>query len=412
MWCELILAGAISLRAASRVLAITLPQLNSAVSIPSWYTGRLWLMRLGYYKLHRPKVVADDWIWIIDHSVQTGKEKCLLISGIRLSELPRNRPLTYEDVEPIEILPVEQSNGAIVLEQLEAAAQKTGVPRAIVGDYGSDLKSGIEQFRLDHPETAYLYDVKHKMAAMLKKVLNENERWEMFIALAGKAKQQVQQTSSGALAPPAQRSKARYMNTEYLLGWAKNILLFLSQSDEAITGQGYDVDQVKNKLGWIEDFQNEIGYWTDLLDITSTTENFIRYQGICFDGEVELGELLDAKASWSDEKITLPFKQDILDFVKQESQKAKPGERLPGSSELIESVFGKQKFIEKEQSKSGFTGMLLTMGAMVSKTTTDVVKQAMESTPTRLIGEWYKENIKKSLQAKRVEAFNMQEKMA
>jgi hypothetical protein len=145
MWCQLVLAGAISLRAASRVLAITLPQFSSEpVFLPSWYTGRLWLLRLGYYKLKRAKTIADDWIWIIDHSVQTGTEKCLLILGIRAEDLPKDRSLVYEDVEPIEMFPVVQSNGQIVYEQLKAVVEKTGVPRAIVGDYGSYL--GISKF--------------------------------------------------------------------------------------------------------------------------------------------------------------------------------------------------------------------------------------------------------------------------
>jgi hypothetical protein len=411
MWCQLVLAGAISLRAASRVLAITLPQFSSEpVFLPSWYTGRLWLLRLGYYKLKRAKTIADDWIWIIDHSVQTGTEKCLLILGIRAEDLPKDRSLVYEDVEPIEMFPVVQSNGQIVYEQLKAVVEKTGVPRAIVGDYGSDIKSGIEQFCIEHPETAYIYDVKHKMAALLKKVLSGNERWEMFISLASKTKQQLQQTALGALVPPAQRSKARYMNTEYLLGWGKNLLLFLSQSDELISQQGYVVADVKNKLGWILAFHDEIDSWSDLLDMTSMTENFIRNKGVFDEGSLELSKLLNAKALLSNSDVTLQFKQDVLDFVKNESQKAKPGERLLGSSEIIESVFGKQKFIEKEQSKSGFTGLLLTLGAIVSKTTNDVVKQAMESTPTRTIRGWYKENIKKSLQARRIDAFNLQDK--
>ena len=162
----------------------------------------------------------------------------------------------------------------------------------------------------------------------------------------------------------------------------------------------------------IWDFHNEIDCWTDLLDITSITENFIRNEGVVLDGESELSELFNTKTLLSDSAVTLQFKPDVLDFVKNESQKAKLGERLLGSSEIIESVFGKQKFIEKEQSKSGFTGLLLTLGAIVSKTTADVVKQAMESTPTKTIREWYKEHIKKSLQAKRIDAFNLSVKTA
>ena len=30
--------------------------------IPHATTGRMWLLRLGYYKLHAPLEQADDWI--------------------------------------------------------------------------------------------------------------------------------------------------------------------------------------------------------------------------------------------------------------------------------------------------------------------------------------------------------------
>jgi hypothetical protein len=113
--------------------------------VPSWYSGRLWLLRLGYYKLHREQEHANDWIWIVDHSVQLGSEKCLVILGIRQSKLPlAELYLDHEDVEPIALLPVTHSNGEIVYQQLSQTVEKTGVPRQIVGDHGTDIKSGIE----------------------------------------------------------------------------------------------------------------------------------------------------------------------------------------------------------------------------------------------------------------------------
>jgi hypothetical protein len=76
----------------------------------------------------------------------------------------RVKPLSYEDVEPITLCPVRQSDGEIVYQQLDKCIDKTGVPRQIVGDRGSDLRAGIEQFLEKHPETAYICDVKHATA--------------------------------------------------------------------------------------------------------------------------------------------------------------------------------------------------------------------------------------------------------
>jgi len=156
------------------------------------------------------------------------------------------------------------------------------------------------------------------------------------------------------------------------------------------------------------EFKQDIQYWNTLLDIATVTEKFIRKKGIHNNGDLALEKRLNEKSDLQHltHQSAQQFKQEVIQFVKDESQKAKPEERLLGSSEIIESIFGKQKFIEKEQSKSGFTSLLLTLGAIISTTTTAVVKQALEVTSTKMVRDWYEKNIKKSLQAKRIEAFS------
>ena len=88
------------------------------------------------------------------------------------------------------------------------------------------------------------------------------------------------------------------------------------------------------------------------------------------------------------------------------SLKAKPGERLLGSSEVLESVFGKFKYMQAEQKKGSLTGMVLAIPAIVSKTTQDVVQRALETVPVDQVRTWVKEMFGKSLQARRKEAFS------
>lgn len=95
--------------------------LQLPLDVPTWHTGRLWMLRLGYYKLTRPKEQADDWVWIVDHTVQIGAKKCFIILGLRLSDLPPiGQCLSHQDVELIALLPVEKSNKEVVYRQLEA----------------------------------------------------------------------------------------------------------------------------------------------------------------------------------------------------------------------------------------------------------------------------------------------------
>ena len=392
--------AAIGLRASGRAIEISTNIFGINMSIPSWYSGRLWLMRLGYYKLNRAKIKADDWIWIIDHSVQIGAEKCLVILGIRLSDLPVGRSLKYEDVEPIEVVPVTKSNGAIVYEQLNAAVEKTGIPAEIIADKGSDIKSGIDRFCAEHQETRYIYDIKHALAILLKAILEKCEVWESFIKLCKSTKQCLQQTELAYLSPPSQKSKSRYMNIETLVDWGNNIIIFLEKENPS--------EKILEKLGWINMYKFAITRWSSMICAISCTENFVRNNGIYSNCHFDLKKSL--------EELALPdsadeFIQKIILHVEKESSFAKPMERLLGSSEIIESIFGKQKNIEKQQSKNGFTGLILSIAAFTSKTTINVIKTAMESVKTKTVIEWHKNNIGKSVQAKRISAFRFSRKM-
>jgi len=397
LFIKLVLADAASLRCAGRAIETMFSTLWGSLAAPAWSTGRLWILRLGYYKLTRPKDQADDWVWIVDHTVQVGDEKCLVILGIRLSALPAvGRCLSHRDVEPIALLPVEKSNGEVVYQQLEAQVAKTGVPRAIVSDHGTDLKAGIEKFCAAHSQTAAIYDIKHKTAAVLKRELGEDSTWLAFAQQANQTKRQVQQTALAALAPPGQRTKARYMNVDVLLAWGQQALAFLDKGENET--QMFDPEQVQQKLGWLTEFRQPLAEWNSLLQVVTTAESYIRQRGLYPGVHLELEAQLNPLA---DSERTQQVGAELSAFVAQEAAKARRGERLLGSSEIIESVLGKQKYLERDQAKNGFTGFLLALCASVADTTTEVVHQALEVVPTQKVLAWCRENLGRSVQAQR-----------
>jgi hypothetical protein len=391
-----VLSAASSLRGASRCLETVITFLQLSLPVPSWYTVRLWLLRLGYYKLTRPKELATDWIWIVDHTIQLGEEKALVILGIRMRDIPSDSCLKYEDMEPITLLPVKHSNGEIVYEQLEETIEKTGVPREILGDYGSDLKVGVETFCQAHPETDYVHDIKHLTAILLKRELQDEEEWVNFISLAAKTKKQIQQTSLAFLSPPNQRTKARYMNVDILVQWGQKTLYLLDNKIDTNKKNG-----ILEKLGWLYDYRDSLFEWGEIIQVIGITESHVRKKGHFLGSHLEL-------KNWLADNMpprALAISKTLLNFVEIQESKLKTGERLLGSSEIIESVFGKQKYLEHEQSKNGFTGLLLGIAAIVASTTTEVVLKAIETVPTHQVLTWCQEHLGQTLQGKRIEAY-------
>lgn len=393
---SLVLSAATSLRGAGRALAVMQACAGLVSWPPSWSSTRLWLLRLGYYKLTRAKEEGSDWVWIVDHVVQTGQEKCLLIVGIRLSTLPAvGEYLTHADVEPIAIYPVTQSNGEIVYQQLEEARKHTGVPREILSDQGSDLHKGIRQFCQAHPETSFIYDIKHKVAAVLKRELGATPTWQEFSRLAGQTTQRVQQTALAALAPPRQRRKARYMNVGELVAWGVRMLQYL---EEESPRQEWDRQRVEAAVGWVRQYRHEVEHWRQWVEVGTITEQFVKTHGVSASGAPQLQHRLAAAG-------TLPRTQQLcaefVQFVTEEGAKANAGERLVGSSEVIESIFGKWKRLEGEQARSGLTGLVLALGAIVAPTTAAVIKQALTTVPTKTVLTWCREKLGKTVQATR-----------
>ena len=72
MFLNLVLEAACSFRGASAVMELLIGRLPGLERRPAANTGESWMLRIGLYELTRPKTPADDWVWIMDHTVQIG----------------------------------------------------------------------------------------------------------------------------------------------------------------------------------------------------------------------------------------------------------------------------------------------------------------------------------------------------
>lgn len=388
-----------SLRCAAKVLRFFASATGHDLGEPDRSTGRLWLLRIGLAALFRPKVIAADWVWLIDHSIQIGTCKILVILGIRLSDLPEGRPLCHQDMEPIALVPMTNSTKRTVAAQLENAVERTGVPRAIVDDHGADLHGGVEIFRKTHPQTDEFYDIKHKAACLLKGRLERDPRWKAYGTQLGQTKFAVQQTALASLTPPSQRSKARFMNLDVSVDWGAKTLALLDDQSR-LEQLKLPAELVRAKLGWLEEFRTALEEWSAWLAMIEGALDFVRRRGLTFSAGPELEATLPAASGSAGE-----LRNQLIEFVVDESSKVRQGERLPGTTEVLESCFGKLKALEDGQSKSGFTGLVLSLGAMVSKWTPEKIREALERCTGKDVLDWCAKKLGPSVQSQRRQAY-------
>jgi hypothetical protein len=401
---RLVLDAGVSLRGASRVMAVIGEALGLALPVPHWTTGRLWLLRLGHAMRTVTLEKADDWAWLADHSVQIGQEKCLVIVGIRLCDLPeRGRSLQHKDLQLIELMPAKSWTRADVDRALERAVERTGVaPRVIVNDHGADLTGGVALFRQRHPDTVEIYDAKHKAACLLKHRLEKNPRWQEFQTRVGQTRCAVQQTELAFLAPPTPKPKARFMNLGPQLSWAQHTLAILRRPPLSVR-RSITPERLKEKLGWIEAFAADLTDWSQWQQVVNITVTHVNGQDI-YPGAARLltRQFSQLKALGGSAR---QLAAELARFARSQERQARPGERFPASTEVLESCFGKFKQLEKQQSRGGFTQLLLGFGAMLAKITTATVGAAMQASRTVDVRAWAAQTLGITLFARRKIAF-------
>jgi hypothetical protein len=402
LFWQSVLRAATSLRAASAVLQMFQGLIPHLEQRPSANTGQMWLLRIGLYEITRPKEQADDWVWIVDHTIQIGSLKCLLVMGCHLRVWQADRrPLEHQDLEVLALEPVAESNGEVVCKQLQQLVAVTGEPRQIVSDRGSDVKSGISQFCQQHEGTAQVQDIAHEAALVVKKELEADERWGRYETALGRSKAKLQQTALAHLIPPRAKAKARYMNLEELVAWGQKTLTYLDAPTKVET-PAVPQEEFEERLGWLRPYREALAEWGGVMAVVSQTLVYVRKHGYHADAEQELAvQHPPATETSMPGRVATALRQ----VVATESAKARPGERLIGSSECLESLIGKGKRLEGQQSKGGFTKMVLGMAAAVVKPTQEYLTAALAKIKVKDVYQWCKSHLGESLQSLRRKAF-------
>jgi hypothetical protein len=348
---------------------------------PSHETCIQWNLKVGLYKLLREKKDTTEWCWIVDHVLGSGPLKCLAVLGIPLDVLNGMNDLTLSlsALEPFGLIPMAQTTGNDVNKALVQISERTGIiPRSIVSDHGSDLWLGIKGFCKEYGnKTVEHHDVCHKVAIELKKLFLNDPAWSEFCEKAAQAKRQLFNTKGVCYAPPNQRRKSRYQNTDILIGWAIRTL----NNKEQIPSD------VLQKLKWVFDYQQEIEHWNQWILIGRHTRDEIRRRGF---GEGADERLATNLISIQMTKVSEDLACNLMDYVSIESGKLSSGEKALGSTEVIESLFGYFKYTKAGlwDRHCGIGRLILSMACRVGELSKDFIKTALETVKVEDVVNW------------------------
>jgi hypothetical protein len=393
----------ISLRGAEKVFEVF--NHDEVQAVPSFTGIRKWLGRIGIYELKRENEYRNDWIFIVDFTVELGQQKALVSLGVSLEYfqekvLKSSQCLSHKDVEVLGIEIMDSTKGEMIEQQLEKISERVGVPVQIVADNGSDLAKGIKLYQQKNPEVIYTHDVTHAMALILKKQLNSDERYQSFVKECNICRQKLQQTELSFLAPPAQRSQCRYFNVERLTEWASNLLSFLPENLMKLMPnfkESLIVEKMIEKLEWLTEYELDVIKWNEMLRMTRSVETHLKQSGINYQSPSDISEY---RVIFFDNSLQ-DFHQNVFDYVTIQSAKLNKASTFLASSDVIESLFGKYKYFSARCPLKEMGQMILTIYLSTIDLTTNLIKDALETISFVDVEDWLTEVFGRSTLSKR-----------
>jgi hypothetical protein len=391
------LAREIGLRPVERVLKIFSEWMNVKVRIPTYQAIRGWMQRIGLDRMKNAKKTSGG-IWVADHTNQIGKEKVLVVLRVRESQMPpQGVPLRHRDVEVLALVPGTEWKREDVAEVYRATEDRFGVPRAVESDGAVELREPVENLGKSRTKPIVIRDPKHFLANRLEALLNKDPEYQKFVQKLGWARSALQQTELAHFIPPGIKAKSRFMNLAPTLNWAMTMLWHL-EHPESQSREGITESRMEEKMGWLRGFAGSVRQWQECQQVISIALTFINEQGI-FRGATQQFQTLVADIPHY--RMSRKLLSDVVEFFREHEKKLRSDERLPMSTEIIESSFSRYKQFEKQHSKNGFSSLLLTFPTLLRKTTPKEVKASFARVRIADVKAWVKTYMPSTLASKR-----------
>lgn len=391
------LAREIGLRPGERVTRIVFDWLQVSWQSPCYQSSRGWMQRAGLDRMQRAERV-DDGIWLVDHSVQMGSEKLLAMLRVRASCLPpQGTPLRHEDMEVICIQLGKEWKQADVLKAYEETAQRVGHPLGILTDGAVELREPAEKLKNQGKSPLVIRDLKHYLANRLEAQLSRCPNWQKFMELVGTMRSSVQQTEMAHFIAPSLKRKARFMNLEPILKWA-TVLLWHVQHLTSRSREGIASERIESKFGWLREFESCIQQWEECQRVISAALTFFNNNGVYRGAAKQFSRELKEPPRYDSSRQLL---QETLEFVRAIEKKLRPGQRLPISTEILESAFARLKQLEQQHSKGGFTSLILVFPTLLKPTTPEEIIESFGRVKVEDVRRYIKDHLPVTLAARR-----------
>jgi len=361
-----------------------------------------WSLRLGLGLLSQVETITKPWVAIIDHSIDIGTKKALVVLRVEVDALSnRGSAIRLEDCECIGLTVADKVTGDTLCPELEAIFNRAGKPVAIIKDRDATLNKGVRLWSNQQDQTVpTIDDIGHTIATALKAQFEKLGIYKRFTALVSHGAKCLRQTELAFLMPPKLRSKGRFQSIGKLGEWAEKMLKVFAVKGPA--ARGSQLAKLRKAFPDFSQSRDFIVRFASTTKLISQVMEVLKNKGLdkttykqCFELSRKLPRNSKVKKClqiWLKKNITLQKKLTSLP--------------LQGSSDIIESLFGNFKHIIERSPQADMNRTVLLIPALCGKLTDTTVTQALRQASQSDVKAWEKEYIAYTVRKKRYAFFN------
>ena len=299
---------------------------------PSHSSVRRWVLRLGLYQLEYATERVGDYIGLLDESIQIGREKLLLLLGLKYDpDLKWGKPLTGDDVVVLGMEVQQSWTGKLVAGFLRRNLAR--MPRLkllyCITDGGTNLSKALKILKLDA-----VGDCTHIMMNAVKKVLADDPALSLLSANIGQLRRKLMLTAEGFLLPPTLRDKDRFLRIFTIVHRVERIDSIWAELPQSS----------RDKLHFINEARTRVQCMKQLKTLVELTAGILKGAGLSTASRQKWEQAITGftkKYGLNEESKTFISKVRQF-FIDHEALIAKY-QRLVCCTDIVESTFGRYK---------------------------------------------------------------------
>jgi len=400
---SLVLQAIVSFRSVPRILELFRTRALLGLGwVPHFTSVINWTLRVGLGLLKQVEPIDTPWVAIIDHSIDIGTKKALVVLRVPLDALSRRgTAIQLEDCQCVGLRIAETVNGETVARHLQEIFMRSGTPAAITKDCDATLQKGVRLWMAEAQIVVpVIEDIGHVMAGALKAQFEHRSDYKRFTTLAAKAAKSLRQTELAFLIPPKLRSKGRFLSIGKLARWGEKMLGVLAVKGRARKGSA--LAKLRAALPGFLALRAFVETFASTAVTVSQVMEALKNKGLdrstherCCQLAQQLPEHSKVKQrldAWLSRHIDIQSQLSSLPLIV--------------SSDIVESLFGNFKHILERSPQADMNRTALLIPALCGNPDTTTILNALARARHGDLVSWEQENIPYTMRKKRQAFFD------